>query len=88
MKDIVIDTFMSAKRKLNASFKPNVFELFGFDFMIDEDFRVWLIEVNTNPYLGSPNEFTRQLVPRMVNDMLKIVLDPHLKPVTVPDASR
>lgn len=88
MKDIVIDTFMSAKRKLNASFKPNVFELFGFDFMIDEDFRVWLIEVNTNPYLGSPNEFTRQLVPRMVNDMLKIVLDPHLKPVTVPDADR
>ena len=88
MKDIVIDTFMSAKRKLNASLKPNVFELFGFDFMIDEDFRVWLIEVNTNPYLGSPNDFTKQLVPRMVNDMLKIVVDPHLKPVTVPDSSR
>jgi len=23
--------------------------------MIDEDFRVWLIEVNTNPYLGYQN---------------------------------
>ena len=31
------------------------FELFGYDFMIDEDFRVWLIEVNENPYLGVPN---------------------------------
>jgi D-alanine-D-alanine ligase-like ATP-grasp enzyme len=29
----------------------NLFELFGYDFMIDEDFNVWLIEVNTNPSL-------------------------------------
>ncbi len=27
----------------------------GYDFMIDEDFRVWLIEVNTNPYFGVVN---------------------------------
>jgi D-alanine-D-alanine ligase-like ATP-grasp enzyme len=32
------------------------FELFGFDFMVDEDFRTWLIEVNTNPYLGMQNK--------------------------------
>jgi len=25
--------------------------VFGLDFMIDEDFKVWLIEVNTNPCL-------------------------------------
>jgi hypothetical protein len=34
-----------------------VFELLGYDFLIDEDFRLWLIEVNTNPYLGTPNAF-------------------------------
>jgi D-alanine-D-alanine ligase-like ATP-grasp enzyme len=28
----------------------------GFDFLIDEDFRTWLIEVNTNPYFGVINE--------------------------------
>ena len=28
------------------------FELMGYDFMIDEDFNVWLIEVNTNPSLA------------------------------------
>jgi hypothetical protein len=27
--------------------------------MIDEDFRVWLIEVNDNPYLGIPNDFIK-----------------------------
>jgi hypothetical protein len=78
MKDIIIDTFMSAREKMNQESKPNVFELFGFDFMIDEDFRVWLIEVNTNPYLGTPNDFTKKLVPRMIDDMLKIVLDPSI----------
>ena len=31
--------------------KHNQFELFGYDFMIDEDLKVYLIEVNTNPCL-------------------------------------
>lgn len=41
---------------MNPNNRDNVFELMGFDFMIDEDFRVWLIEVNTNPYFGVMNE--------------------------------
>ena len=28
------------------------FEIVGFDFILDEDLRVWLIEVNTCPYMG------------------------------------
>ena len=43
--------------------------------MIDEDFRTWLIEVNTNPYLGIPNDFIRNLLPKMINEMLYIALD-------------
>ena len=46
MKDIVIDSFMSVKDKLNNSKMNNCFELLGYDFMIDEDLRVWLIEIN------------------------------------------
>ena len=52
MKDIVIDVFLSVITQVNPNKRKNNFELFGFDFMIDEDFRVWLIEVNSNPYLG------------------------------------
>lgn len=29
----------------------NNFEIFGLDFMIDRDFKPWLIEVNYNPCL-------------------------------------
>ena len=56
MKDIAIDCFLSAKSSMNPSKRRNSFEFFGFDFMIDEDFRVWLIEVNTNPYVGIHND--------------------------------
>lgn len=80
IKDLIIDTFLSVKKSMNANNRENSFELFGFDFLLDEDFRIWLIEVNTNPFLGTPNEFMKGLVPRLIEDMLKIVLDPVLKP--------
>lgn len=52
MKDIVIDSILSTKKFLNQKQRKFCFELLGFDFLIDEDFRLWLLEVNNNPYLG------------------------------------
>jgi len=88
IKDIIIDTFLSVKKKMNSNNRKNCFELFGFDFLLDEDFRTWLIEVNHNPLLGTPNPYMRRMVPNMVEDMLKNVLDPILKPKNVPDPDR
>ena len=80
ISDIVIDTFLSVRHKMNPSNRANCFELFGFDFLIDEDFRVWLIEVNTNPYLGMPNKYIRDLMPNMLDDMVKLTVDPIFEP--------
>jgi len=76
MKDLVIDTFLCIKKQLNNNKRENSFEFLGYDFMIDEDFRIWLIEVNSNPYIGIPNDYIRNLMPKMIHDMLRITLDP------------
>ena len=44
--------------------------------MIDEDFRVWLIEVNTNPYIGIHNQQMKHILPEMFEGLFKIVVDP------------
>lgn len=84
IKDLIIDTFLSSKKSLNPSKRRNIFELFGYDFIIDEDLRTWLLEVNTNPYLGTPNEFTKNLVPTMIDHMLEIVIDDVCPPQKAP----
>ena len=85
IKDLIIDTFLSVKNQLNPNKRKHCFELFGYDFLIDEDFRVWLIEVNTNPYFGIPNSYIAELLPKMQDDMFKIVLDPIYAPKETTD---
>eukprot|EP01017_Pseudomicrothorax_dubius_P029577 TRINITY_DN3604_c0_g1_i1.p1 TRINITY_DN3604_c0_g1~~TRINITY_DN3604_c0_g1_i1.p1 ORF type:complete len:720 (+),score=168.57 TRINITY_DN3604_c0_g1_i1:850-3009(+) len=80
IKDLIIDTFNCAKKSLNPNKRRNCFELFGYDFLVDEDLRTWLIEVNTNPYLGIPNDYIRELLPRMIDDMLALTVDPLYPP--------
>ena len=46
--------------------------------MIDEDMRVYLIEVNTNPSLTyqQGSSVLTQLIPEMIDNSFRIVLDP------------
>jgi hypothetical protein len=84
----MLDVYLSTKKTLNPHKRKNCFEFFGFDFLIDEDFRVWLIEVNTNPYLGIPNNYIKGLLPKMIDDMLDLVLDPIFNPEAAQNADK
>ena len=79
IKDLIIDSYFAVKSEINPNKRKNSFELLGYDFLIDEDFRVWLIEVNSNPYLGLPNKFIEGLLPKMLNDLFELVIDPYIK---------
>lgn len=37
--------------KIDPKRRVNTFEIYGYDFMFDDEFKVYLIEVNTNPCL-------------------------------------
>jgi len=63
------------RKKLNPKNREHCFELFGYDFIIDEEYKVWLIEVNTNPCLEESSTILRMLLARMIDDMLKLTVD-------------
>ena len=64
--------------------KRNEFELFGYDFMIDQDFKVYLIEVNTNPCIETaPCPLLQRLITQLLDQTFKITLDPFLQPVNI-----
>jgi len=47
------------------------FELFGYDFMVDTDLNVWLIEVNQNPCLSTLSQKQEVLINNLIADVLK-----------------
>ena len=66
IKDRMKMTMKSVRRKINRNGRVHCFELFGYDFMIDEDLKVWLIEVNTNPCLEESSPILEEILPRML----------------------
>ena len=64
------------KNQINPGKREGHFELMGYDFMIDSHFKVWLIEINTGPYLGMPNDWAKKVIPEMLDELFKITIDP------------
>lgn len=75
MKEIIISTMYSVKRQINRNNRKYCFQLFGYDFIIDNKFDPWLIEVNTNPCLEESSSLLKMIIPRMINDLLKLTID-------------
>ena len=46
--------------------------------MLDEDFKVYLIEVNTNPCLDTPCLLLKRLIPQMLDQTMKLAVDPFI----------
>ena len=55
--------------------KSKYFEIFGYDFMVDVNKDLWLIEVNTNPCLEQSCQFLKMIMPRMLDDAFKLTID-------------
>lgn len=51
------------------------FELFGLDFMIDEEFNPWLIEINTNPCLETEGRVLEKVIVPLIDNVFKLTVD-------------
>ena len=61
MKDIIILTMESVKHIINEKNKKNCFELFGYDFIFDQNLTPYLLEINTNPGLEESSPFIQKI---------------------------
>eukprot|EP00826_Nyctotherus_ovalis_P037751 TRINITY_DN3470_c0_g3_i2.p1 TRINITY_DN3470_c0_g3~~TRINITY_DN3470_c0_g3_i2.p1 ORF type:complete len:649 (+),score=156.29 TRINITY_DN3470_c0_g3_i2:73-2019(+) len=76
IKSLVTDSFRAAHGKLDPKRRQYTFEVFGYDFMIDSDFHIYLIEANINPCLEIMSSVTARIVPAMLDNTLRIAVDP------------
>ena len=78
LERLVTDSFRAVGSKIDPHRVQNCFEIFGYDFMIDENFKVYLIEVNTNPSLEykSGTSVLAQLIPELLDTSFRIAIDP------------
>jgi len=86
IRQLVTDTIRATYGKLDPQGRKQTFEIFGYDFMLDESFHLYLIEANINPCLEIKSPVTARIVPAMLNSAFRIALDPLFQPP--PDTAR
>ena len=77
VEDIVIKTILSVAddyyKEISLNKINSLFELYGFDIMVDEKFKAWLIEVNVNPSLHCTSPLDLNLKTDLITDILNVV---------------
>jgi hypothetical protein len=77
--DVIIKTILSAEALMFTSMhktcthKTNCFELFGFDVLIDSDFKPWVIEVNLSPSLATDSLLDMQIKSNLIADTFNLI---------------
>ncbi|XP_014639205.1 PREDICTED: inactive polyglycylase TTLL10 [Ceratotherium simum simum] len=73
MQQIMAHCFLAVKSKLEC--KLGYFDLIGCDFLIDENFKVWLLEMNSNPALHTNCEVLKEVIPGVVVETLDLAME-------------
>lgn len=61
--------------KDNMEPRANTFQILGWDFMVDESLRVWLIETNRSPDLMPTTSVTKKLTTELWKDVAQMFCD-------------
>lgn len=80
MRTLVADSFKAVYGKIDPFWRIHSFEIYGFDFMIDENFKVYLIECNTNPCLELPCPLLSRVISELLDNSFWVAIDPLFQP--------
>ncbi|VEN43991.1 unnamed protein product [Callosobruchus maculatus] len=73
MKQSIIAAILLNQEKIEP--RKNSFELYGADFMITENFKPWLLEINSSPALYASTPVTAKMCPIVLEDVIKVIVD-------------
>uniref|UniRef100_A0A8D2L4B3 Tubulin--tyrosine ligase-like protein 9 n=1 Tax=Varanus komodoensis TaxID=61221 RepID=A0A8D2L4B3_VARKO len=71
MDNIFIRSLQSVQKVIISD--KHCFELYGYDILIDQDLKPWLLEVNASPSLTASSQEDYELKTRLLEDTLNIV---------------
>lgn len=73
MHQIMTQVLHSIRYKIQR--KVGYFGIYGYDFMIDEDMKAWLIEINVNPAITCNTDTLNKAIPPAIEEGLKISIE-------------
>ncbi|XP_016913795.2 tubulin glycylase 3A-like isoform X1 [Apis cerana] len=73
MKQGLVGSLLASQEAMDR--RKNSFELYGADFMVMDDFSVWLIEINSHPDMSYSSKVTTRLCKQVLEDTIKVVID-------------
>ena len=60
-------------QEISINKNNSLFELYGYDILIDENFKAWLLEVNVNPSLHCTSPLDLSIKTELVTDIFNII---------------
>ncbi|CAF4264552.1 unnamed protein product [Rotaria socialis] len=94
IEDVVIKTLLSVESQISAAsrmFVPtrgNCFEVYGFDILIDDELKPWVLEVNLSPSLGCDAPIDLKIKTHMICDLLNLTSMPCTDPAIYSNKQR
>jgi len=79
ISDLIIKTLLSVESQVVPSLKTfvphrgNCFELLGFDVMLSDTCKPWLLEVNLSPSLATDSPLDRRIKSRLIANMFNMI---------------
>ncbi|GMH39600.1 hypothetical protein BSKO_07498 [Bryopsis sp. KO-2023] len=73
-QDVVLTALFVAQEGITN--QVNSFELFGFDLIIDDSLKVWLLEANSSPSLECRTDLDKSVKVQLIKDVIRLVDPP------------
>ena len=78
IKSLCVKTLMAVEPEICSQMRMNkhkgsCFEIYGFDVLIDENFKPWLLEVNVAPSLSSSSPYDKKVKTTLLSDSMHLM---------------